>query len=102
MSKTTNKAVVGMTLDVIKAKRSQKPEVRAAAREAALREIKERNKAKQAAKKAEQKCGPARCTRTGGRRRQRGWGMGVRRGGGIGGGNGIGGALTTPARTGND
>jgi len=44
-----------MTLDVIKAKRSQKPEVRAAAREAALREIKERNKAKQAAKKAEQK-----------------------------------------------
>jgi len=55
VSKTTNKAVVGMTLDVIKAKRSQKPEVRAAAREAALREIKERNKAKQAAKKAEQK-----------------------------------------------
>uniref|UniRef100_A0A3B4XA74 Large ribosomal subunit protein eL24 n=1 Tax=Seriola lalandi dorsalis TaxID=1841481 RepID=A0A3B4XA74_SERLL len=48
VSKTTNKAVVGMTLDVIKAKRSQKPEVRAAAREAALREIKERNKAKQA------------------------------------------------------
>ncbi|EOD37636.1 hypothetical protein EMIHUDRAFT_58086, partial [Emiliania huxleyi CCMP1516] len=53
-ARTTNKAVVGMTLDVIKAKRSQKPEVRAAAREAALREIKERNKAKQAAKKAEQ------------------------------------------------
>lgn len=55
VTKTNTKAVVGMSLDVIKAKRSQKPEVRAAAREAALREIKERNKAKQAAKKAEQK-----------------------------------------------
>lgn len=75
-----------MTLDVIKAKRSQKPEVRAAAREAALREIKERNKAKQAAKKAEQKCGPARCTRTGGRRRQRGWGNGREARRGVGGG----------------
>merc|ERR1712106_1034656 len=35
----------------IKQKRNQKPEVRAAAREAALREIKERAKAKQAEKK---------------------------------------------------
>lgn len=55
MNKANTKPVVGMSLDVIKAKRSQKPEVRAAAREAALREVKERNKAKQAAKKAEQK-----------------------------------------------
>jgi len=47
-----NKAVVGATLDVIKARRNQKPEVRAAAREAALREAKERNRAKQAAKKS--------------------------------------------------
>lgn len=48
---TASKAVVGAPLDVIKAKRNQKPEVRAAAREAALREVKERARAKQAAKK---------------------------------------------------
>ena len=47
-----NKAIVGASLEVIKAKRNQKPEVRAAAREAALREVKERSKAKAAAKKA--------------------------------------------------
>mmetsp|Transcript_38182 Transcript_38182/g.109005 ORF Transcript_38182/g.109005 Transcript_38182/m.109005 type:complete len:160 (-) Transcript_38182:132-611(-) len=47
----TQRAIVGASLDVIKQKRSQKPEQRAAAREAALREIKERNRAKQAAKK---------------------------------------------------
>merc|ERR1712166_1010181 len=45
------KAVVGASLELIKQKRNQKPEVRAAAREAALREIKERAKAKQAEKK---------------------------------------------------
>mmetsp|Transcript_19453 Transcript_19453/g.65270 ORF Transcript_19453/g.65270 Transcript_19453/m.65270 type:complete len:160 (-) Transcript_19453:155-634(-) len=49
--KGANKAVVGASLDIIKQKRNQKPEVRAAAREAALREVKERNRAKQAAKK---------------------------------------------------
>jgi len=47
------RAIVGAPLEVIKAKRNQKPEQRAAARDAALREVKERNKAKQAAKKAE-------------------------------------------------
>jgi len=47
------RAIVGASLEVIKAKRNQKPEQRAAARDAALREIKERNKVKQAAKKAE-------------------------------------------------
>merc|ERR1712118_424842 len=51
VNKTATKAVVGASLELIKAKRNQKPEVRAAAREAALREVKERAKAKQAAKK---------------------------------------------------
>jgi len=55
VNKGNTKAVVGMSVEIIKAKRTQKPEVRAAAREAALREIKERNKTKQAAKKAETK-----------------------------------------------
>ena len=49
--KAATKAVVGASLELIKQKRNQKPEVRAAAREAALREVKERAKAKQAAKK---------------------------------------------------
>jgi len=53
VNKTATKAVVGASLEQIKAKRFQKPEVRAAAREAALREVKERAKAKQAAKKVE-------------------------------------------------
>ena len=60
VTKTATKAVVGASLEVIKAKRNQKPEVRAAAREAALREVKERAKAKQAAKKVEKpKSAPA-------------------------------------------
>merc|ERR1712087_531477 len=42
VNKTTTKAVVGASLEVIRAKRNQKPEVRAAAREAALREVKEK------------------------------------------------------------
>jgi len=53
VNKSAVKAVAGASLDVIKAKRNQKPEVRAAAREAALREVKERAKAKQQAKKVE-------------------------------------------------
>ena len=52
VNKSSTKAVVGASLELIKAKRTQKPEVRAAAREAALREVKERTKAKQAEKKA--------------------------------------------------
>ena len=60
VNKSANKAIVGASLELIKAKRNQKPEVRAAAREAALREVKERAKAKQAAKKAAQpKAAPA-------------------------------------------
>ena len=53
VTKAATKAVVGASLELIKAKRNQKPEVRAAAREAALREVKERAKAKQAQKKAD-------------------------------------------------
>lgn len=53
VNKSAMKAVAGASLEVLKAKRNQKPEVRAAAREAALREVKERAKAKQAVKKAE-------------------------------------------------
>merc|ERR1712022_23143 len=48
------RAYVGASLDVIKAKKSQKPEQRAAAREAALREIKAANKSKQDEKKKAQ------------------------------------------------
>lgn len=39
------KAVEGASLEVIKAKRNQRPEIRKAAREAALKDIKERKKA---------------------------------------------------------
>ncbi|KAL3914065.1 MAG: hypothetical protein SGPRY_007756 [Prymnesium sp.] len=53
INKSATKAVVGASLEQIKAKKFQKPEVRAAAREAALREVKERAKAKQAAKKVD-------------------------------------------------
>jgi large subunit ribosomal protein L24e len=42
----TQKAYVGATLDDIKRKREEKPEVRAAMRDQALREIKERQKKK--------------------------------------------------------
>ena len=51
VTKAATKSVVGASLELIKQKRNQKPEVRAAAREAALREVKERAKAKQTAKK---------------------------------------------------
>ena len=53
VTKAATKAVVGASRELSKSKRNQKPEVRAAAREAALREIKERAKAKQAQKKAD-------------------------------------------------
>jgi large subunit ribosomal protein L24e len=44
------KAYVGASVDMLKAKRNQKPEQRLAAREAALREVKQRNQEKKAAK----------------------------------------------------
>ena len=46
------KAIVGMTLDDIKRKKAQKPELRQAAREAALKEAKTRTKAAPAKAKA--------------------------------------------------
>jgi len=54
--KTTKvqRAIVGASLDEIKAKRNQKPEKRDAIKEAALKEIKERKKAAQAQKKSVQ------------------------------------------------
>ncbi|KAI5426632.1 60S ribosomal protein L24B, variant 4, partial [Lathyrus oleraceus] len=42
--KPYSRSIVGATLEVIQKKRSEKPEIRDAAREAALREIKERLK----------------------------------------------------------
>ncbi|KAH9297837.1 hypothetical protein KI387_029519, partial [Taxus chinensis] len=55
-SKPYSRSIVGASLEVIQKKRTEKTEVRAAAREAALREIKERikkNKDEKKAKKAE-------------------------------------------------
>ncbi|KAE8731082.1 60S ribosomal protein L24 [Hibiscus syriacus] len=50
--KPYSRPIVGATLEVIQKKRSEKPEVRDAAREAALREIKERIKKTKDEKKA--------------------------------------------------
>ncbi|CAL9170714.1 unnamed protein product [Musa hybrid cultivar] len=50
--KPYSRSIVGATLEVIQKKRSEKPEVRDAAREAALREIKERVKKTKDEKKA--------------------------------------------------
>ncbi|KAH7294619.1 hypothetical protein KP509_27G010000 [Ceratopteris richardii] len=51
-TKTYSRSIVGASLDVIQKKRTEKSEVRAAAREAALREIKERIKKTKDEKKA--------------------------------------------------
>ena len=51
-STKAQRAIVGASLDMIKATREQKPEVRQAARQSALREIKEKKKAQQVAKKS--------------------------------------------------
>ncbi|XP_020578926.1 60S ribosomal protein L24-like [Phalaenopsis equestris] len=50
--KSLSRSIVGATLEVIQKKRTEKPEVRDAAREAALREIKERIKKTKDEKKA--------------------------------------------------
>ncbi|PKK75173.1 60S ribosomal protein L24 [Rhizophagus irregularis] len=47
------RAIVGTTWEAIRAKRNQKPEVREAARQTALREAKEKKKADQAKRKAD-------------------------------------------------
>jgi len=51
------KAIVGASLEAIRAKRSQKPEARKKERELALKEIKERKRAAAAARKKGQKTG---------------------------------------------
>jgi len=54
-TKKFQRGVVGASLDTIRAKRNQKPEVRLAERQAALRVAKDKKKEKQEAKKAEKK-----------------------------------------------
>ena len=49
----SQRAIVGASLDVIKEKRTQRPEARSAARQEAIKENKEKKQAAQAAKKAE-------------------------------------------------
>ena len=49
--KTSNRSIVGASLEVIQKKRAEKSDVRAAARDAALREIKERQRKAKDAKK---------------------------------------------------
>ena len=49
--KTNNRSSVGVSLEVIQKKRAEKSDVRAAARDAALREIKERQRKAKDAKK---------------------------------------------------
>jgi len=49
----SQRAIVGASLDVIKERRSQRPEARSAARAAAIKEGKEKRAAAQSAKKAE-------------------------------------------------
>jgi len=49
----SQRAIVGASLDVIKERRSQRPEARSAARQAAIKEGKEKRAAAQSAKKAE-------------------------------------------------
>eukprot|EP01103_Thecamoeba_quadrilineata_P001752 TRINITY_DN115_c0_g2_i1.p1 TRINITY_DN115_c0_g2~~TRINITY_DN115_c0_g2_i1.p1 ORF type:complete len:176 (-),score=44.40 TRINITY_DN115_c0_g2_i1:48-575(-) len=53
------RAIAGTTLEAIRAKRNQKPEVRLAAREAALKELKERKKAAAAKTQEAPKAGAA-------------------------------------------
>merc|ERR1712078_701551 len=54
---TLNRAIAGASLEVIQKKRAEKPEVRQAARDSALREVKERMKKVKDAKKAATKKG---------------------------------------------
>merc|ERR1712222_8247 len=52
---TLGRAIAGASLEVIQKKRAEKPEVRQAARDSALREVKERMKKDKASKKAASK-----------------------------------------------
>ena len=59
-NKATARAIVGTSLEVINKRRAEKPEVRQASREQAIREIKERaKKAKAERTKAAAKAAPA-------------------------------------------
>jgi len=49
----SQRAIVGASLDVIKERRAQRPETRAAARQAAIKEGKEKKTAQESKKKAE-------------------------------------------------
>jgi large subunit ribosomal protein L24e len=49
----SQRAIVGASLDVIKERRAQRPEARSAARQAAIKEGKEKRTAAQSVKKAE-------------------------------------------------
>lgn len=58
--KATARAIVGVSLEVINKRRSEKPEVRQASREQAIREVKERaKKAKAERAKTAAKAAPA-------------------------------------------
>ncbi|XP_069137518.1 large ribosomal subunit protein eL24-like [Argopecten irradians] len=58
------RAITGATLTDIMAKRNQKPEVRKAQREQAIRAAKEKNKAKDAVKKANKAAAPKQTQKT--------------------------------------
>ncbi|PHT70723.1 60S ribosomal protein L24 [Capsicum annuum] len=65
--KPYSRSIVGATLEVIQKKRTERPEVRDAAREAALREIKERIKKTKDEKKAKKAEVQAKSQKTGGK-----------------------------------
>ncbi|KAG5556734.1 hypothetical protein RHGRI_007115 [Rhododendron griersonianum] len=65
--KPYSRSIVGATLEVIQKKRTEKPEVRDAAREAALREIKERIKKTKDEKKAKKAEVTAKAQKAGGK-----------------------------------
>jgi len=60
--KPNNRSLVSASLEVIQKRRGEKTEVRAAARDAALREIKERTRKAKDTKKAAVKAAPVKVT----------------------------------------
>ncbi|PHT71666.1 60S ribosomal protein L24 [Capsicum annuum] len=83
--KPYSRSIVGATLEVIQKKRAERPEVRDAAREAALREIKERIKKTKDEKKAKKAEVMAKSQKAGGKvNLQKGGSKGPKLGGGGG------------------
>ncbi|CAN4117186.1 unnamed protein product [Withania somnifera] len=83
--KPYSRSIVGATLEVIQKKRTERPEVRDAAREAALREIKERIKKTKDEKKAKKAEVMAKSQKAGGKGNvQKGGSKGPKLGGGGG------------------